>query len=87
MLLELEGLNYKERLGLFSLKHRRMRGDLIEVCKIMRGIDQVNSQGIFPRVGMGVLNPRGHRFKVRVGRFDLICHSISIVKSIVSCAL
>eukprot|EP00061_Rhincodon_typus_P011284 g36189.t1 len=43
MLLGMESLGYKERLdslGLFSLEHRRLRGDLIEVYKIMRGIDR-----------------------------------------------
>ena len=42
MLLGLDGLSYKERLdrlGLFSLERRRLRGDLIEVYKIMRGTD------------------------------------------------
>ena len=59
-------MNYKERLdrpGLFSLERRRMRGDLIEVYKIMRGIDKVNGQGLFPRVGES--KTRGHRLKVR----------------------
>eukprot|EP00061_Rhincodon_typus_P015255 g42828.t1 len=39
----LEGLSYKEvlnRLGLFSLEHQRLRCDLIEVYKIMRGMDR-----------------------------------------------
>eukprot|EP00061_Rhincodon_typus_P008704 g31551.t1 len=39
-----------ERLGLLSLEHGRLRGDLVEVCKIMRGIDKVNGKGFFPRV-------------------------------------
>ena len=46
MLLGLEKLNYKERLNrleLYSLEHRRMRGDLIEVYKIMMGIDRENA--------------------------------------------
>eukprot|EP00061_Rhincodon_typus_P010496 g34836.t1 len=52
MLLGMEGLNYKERLDrlrLYSLEHRRLRGDLIELYKIMRGIDKVNSKGLFPK--------------------------------------
>jgi len=52
-----------DRLGLFSLERRRVRGDLIEVYKIMRGNDKVNSQGLFPRVGES--KTRGCRFKVR----------------------
>ena len=41
MLPGLEKLSYRERLnrlGLYSLEHRRMRGDLIEVYKITMGI-------------------------------------------------
>ena len=44
MLPGLDGLSYKKRLdrmGLFSLEHRGLRGDLIAVYKIMRGIDQL----------------------------------------------
>eukprot|EP00061_Rhincodon_typus_P008660 g31466.t1 len=39
----LESTSYKERLdklGLFSLECRRLRDNLIEVCKIMRGMDR-----------------------------------------------
>jgi len=59
-------LSYKERLdrlGLFSLERRRLRGDLIEVYKIMRGVDKVDSQHLFPKVGES--KTRG--FKVRGG--------------------
>ena len=41
-----------------------MRGDLIEMYKIVRGIDQVNSHSA-PR-----LDARGHRFKKRVDIFN-----------------
>lgn len=40
---ELRGLAYEERLsrlGLYSLEFRRMRRDLIETYKIMKGIDK-----------------------------------------------
>ena len=43
---ELRGLDYEERLsrlGLYSLEFRRMRGDLIETYKIMKGIDRVDA--------------------------------------------
>ena len=66
MLPGLDGLSYKERLdklGLFALEHRRLRGDLIGIYKIMRGIDQLDSQYLFPKVGES--KTRGHRFKVR----------------------
>ena len=63
-------LSYKDRLdrlGLFSLECRRLRGDLIEVYKIMRGSDQLDSQYLFPKVRES--KTRGHRFKVRGERY------------------
>ena len=65
MLPGMEGISYEERwtkLGLFSLERWRLRGDLIEVYKIMKGIDRVNSWKLFPRSEM--TNTRGHKFKV-----------------------
>jgi len=44
-----------------------MRGDLIEVFKMIRGIDRVDSQRLFPRVEQTIT--RGHRFKVKGGRY------------------
>ena len=70
MLPGMEGISYEERLeklGLFSLERRRLRGDLIEVYKIMRGMDRVDSQKLFPRAEESIT--RGHRFKVRGARF------------------
>ena len=32
-----------ERLNLFSLQYRRMRGDMIETYKIISGLEDVNS--------------------------------------------
>ena len=73
MLPRLDGLSYKERLdrlGLFSLKRKRLRGDLIEVYKIMTGIDQLDSQYLFPKVGNS--KTRGYRFKVRGERYKSV---------------
>ena len=53
MLPGLEDMDYEEslnKLGLFALEHRRMRGDLIEVYKIMTDLERVDSQSLFPRV-------------------------------------
>lgn len=43
MLPGFEGINYKEKLTkvFFVLERRRLRGNLIEVYEIMRGIDRV----------------------------------------------
>ena len=66
-------MSYKERLdrlGLFSLERRRLRGDLMEVYKIMRGTDQLDSQYLFPKVGES--KTREHRFKVRGERYKRV---------------
>ena len=70
MLPGMESRSYEERLrvlGLFSLERRRVRGDLIEVYKMIRGIDRVDSQRLFPQVEQTIT--RGHRFKVNGGRY------------------
>ena len=67
----MEGLNYEERLGklgLFSLERRRMRGVLIEVYKIMKGIDRVNGGKLFPRSEVTIT--RGHGLKVRGAKYN-----------------
>jgi len=40
-------VSYEERLGLSSLERRRLRGDWIG---IMRGLDRVNEEKLFPLV-------------------------------------
>ena len=71
MLPGMEDISYEERLnklGLFSLERRRLRGDLIEVYKIMRGIDRVNSWKLFPRAEMTIT--WGHKFMGRGERLS-----------------
>ena len=36
-----------QRLGMFSLRHRRLKGDMIEVFKMTQGIDKVNRGKLF----------------------------------------
>ena len=65
-----ECMVYDQRLrelGLYTLERRRMRGDLIDVYKILRGINRVDSQRILPRTPL--LVTRGHAFQVRGGKF------------------
>eukprot|EP00061_Rhincodon_typus_P011775 g37044.t1 len=65
MLPGMDKLSCKERLdgvGLFSLEHRRLSGDMIEVNKMMRGMDRLSREQLFPLVkdamGLGQLLPR-----------------------------
>ena len=70
MLPGMENLIYEERLdrlGLFSLEHRRLSGGLNDVIKIMRGMDRMNKEQLPPLVEGSVT--RGHKLKVEGGRF------------------
>ena len=60
------GLMYDQRLrrlGLYSLEFRRMRGDLIETYKIVKGLDRVDAGRMFPM--MGETGTKGHNLKIR----------------------
>ena len=70
MLPGMEGRSYEERLrdlGLFSLERRRLRGDLIETYKMVRGLDRVDRDSLFPL--MEKASTRGHGFKLRGGSY------------------
>ena len=65
-IISLKDLPYKDRLKSLqipSLKYRRLRGDLIQCYKIMKGIDQVN---LSKSLIINNNNTRGHPFRLSV---------------------
>ena len=60
------GLSYVERLerlGLYTLEFRRIRGDLIETYKIIKGLDTLEAGNMFPMLGES--RTRGHSLRIR----------------------
>ena len=60
----MKSLSYEEwlrTLGLYSLEFRRIWGDLIETYRILRGLDRVDVERIFPLVGK--TRTRGHNLR------------------------
>ena len=65
MIRGLERVSYKERLkrlGLFSLEKRRLRGNMIEVSKIMSDIEKVDKEKLFTYSHN--TRTRGHQMKL-----------------------
>ena len=64
-----EHLSYNERLtrcNLMSLEMRRLRGDLIEVHKIMNGVVDIDYRKLFTLDNETTRKSRGHPFKLKV---------------------
>ena len=64
MITELRHLPYKERLqslGLMSMVKRRLSGDMLEVFKILNGIDNVVREHFF---AYSISTLRGHNMKL-----------------------
>ena len=62
----MKSLSYEERLrtlDLYSLEFRRMRGDLIETYRILRGLDRMDVERMFPLVGK--TRTRGHNLRLK----------------------
>ena len=59
-----------EELDLFSLESRRLRGQLIEVFKILRGFDNVDHRNLF-ELSQGVTRNHGYKLELKRYRSDL----------------
>jgi len=63
--------SYEERLkllGITSLEKRRVRGDLIQVFRIVKGFDLMNIEDFFELDNGGGHALRGHKWKLKVKR-------------------
>ena len=67
---DMEDLNYEQRLtklGLPSLQYRRVRADMIQVFKIVTGLDRINSKIFFEFAHDS--KTRGHKYKLQKPRY------------------
>ncbi|XP_070555062.1 uncharacterized protein [Ptychodera flava] len=82
---ELCHLSYEERLKelkLTTLEERRMRGDLIQVFRIIKGIDRVSPYNLFTFSQHH--RTRGHTLKLAKSRVRLDCRKYFFTQRIVS---
>ena len=79
-----KGKDYNSRLkdlGLFSLARRRLRGDLIEAFKIMKGLSGLKRESFFELAP--TLGTRGHSMKLKKNRSRLLVRSTFFTRRVI----
>ena len=77
---ECREMNYLDRmkyLKLYSLKGRRLRGDLIQTYKIFSGFDDVKHERLFPLAQYGGTRNQGFKIRKRFSRTNIRKYSFS----------
>ena len=81
----MKNLSYSQRLNnlnLYSLERRRLRGDLIEMYKIITGKEGISCQQFFEQA-RDCYGLRGHSLKLFVNRSRLDCRKYFFSKRLV----
>ena len=77
----LRRIDYKDRLkelNMFSLGRRYVRGDLIEVYKIINGMENVCITDVFEMFETTTTRGHGFKFKMKYCRLDIRKYSFAI---------
>ena len=85
---ECKEMNYENRLRylkIFSLKGRRLRGDLIQMYEILQGLDEVNKDKIIPMAVYRVTRNQELKLRRRYSRTDIRKHTFINRKYGINC--
>ena len=78
-------LSYEELLketGLYTLERRRLRGDMIEMCKIMKGRDKISADELFNRLDSD--RTRGRSLRVKKRRVKTVARQGTFTQRVVN---
>ena len=77
----LKKLDYKDRLkelNLYSVERRYMRGDMIEVYKILNGIDNISFNEFFEMFDTSITRGNSYKIKMKHSRLDMRKYSFAL---------
>ena len=82
LILGLARLSYVERLketGLYTLERRRLRADMMQMFKIMKGMDKICEDELFNRVDSD--RTRGHSLRIKKRRVKTVARQGTFTQS------